>query len=208
MKNGDRYRYGLKLHTGPAAEPITLTEAKKHLYEDDTHNDAEINQMITEARKWVEEQTDAQLITATWTMTLDRFPDGSKWLVLPRWPVTSVEEIRYTDASGQSETLDLQSIVTRLESHGRARIARAQWQAWPSTLSTPDAVAIDFECGYGGASDVHETFKRAMLLLIGHWYENRSAVEVGTITKEVEFGVNALLEQMRPADELTEFDLG
>lgn len=37
----------------------------------------------------------------------------------------------------------------------------------------------------------------AMLLLIGHWYANREAVNVGNITSELPLGVDALLMQHR-----------
>ncbi len=37
----------------------------------------------------------------------------------------------------------------------------------------------------------------AMLLLIGHWYANREAVNVGNITSELPLGVEALLMQHR-----------
>lgn len=40
---------------------------------------------------------------------------------------------------------------------------------------------------------VPKTAIQAMYLLIGHWYENREAVVTGTISKEIEFAVNALL---------------
>ncbi|EEW3262234.1 phage gp6-like head-tail connector protein [Escherichia coli] len=37
----------------------------------------------------------------------------------------------------------------------------------------------------------------AMLLLIGHWYANREAVNVGNITSELPLGVEALLLRHR-----------
>ncbi|MBJ9352434.1 phage gp6-like head-tail connector protein [Citrobacter koseri] len=39
--------------------------------------------------------------------------------------------------------------------------------------------------------------KAAMLLLIGHWYANREAVNIGNITTEVPFAVEALLQPYR-----------
>ncbi|MBY5942774.1 head-tail connector protein [Halomonas sp. DP5N14-9] len=39
--------------------------------------------------------------------------------------------------------------------------------------------------------------RTAMLLLIGHWYENREAVVVGTITSEVPMAVEALIQPYR-----------
>ncbi|MDU1652735.1 MAG: head-tail connector protein [Leclercia adecarboxylata] len=42
-----------------------------------------------------------------------------------------------------------------------------------------------------------EDVKAAMLLLIGHWYANREAVNIGNITTAVPFAVEALLQPYR-----------
>ncbi|EIC82085.1 head-tail connector protein [Serratia sp. M24T3] len=42
-----------------------------------------------------------------------------------------------------------------------------------------------------------EDIETAMLLLIGHWYENREAVNVGNITSALDFAVIALLQPYR-----------
>ena len=39
--------------------------------------------------------------------------------------------------------------------------------------------------------------KAAMLLLIGHWYANREAVNIGNITTEIPFAIEALLQPYR-----------
>ncbi|MCU6671165.1 head-tail connector protein [Enterobacteriaceae bacterium H4N4] len=42
-----------------------------------------------------------------------------------------------------------------------------------------------------------EDVKAAMLLLIGHWYANREAVNINNITSAVPFAVEALLQPYR-----------
>ncbi|HBX8260394.1 MULTISPECIES: head-tail connector protein [Klebsiella pneumoniae complex] len=39
--------------------------------------------------------------------------------------------------------------------------------------------------------------KAAMLLLIGHWYANRESVNIGSITSEIPFATEALLQPYR-----------
>ncbi|ORM66145.1 head-tail connector protein [Pantoea rwandensis] len=39
--------------------------------------------------------------------------------------------------------------------------------------------------------------RTAMLLLIGHWYANREAVNIGNITSEIPLAVDALLQPHR-----------
>jgi hypothetical protein len=40
--------------------------------------------------------------------------------------------------------------------------------------------------------------KRAMLLLIGHWFENREAFVLGTVSPDVDFAICQLLDELRP----------
>lgn len=54
--------------------------------------------------------------------------------------------------------------------------------------------------GYSDDPDLillNDDVKAAMLLLIGHWYANREAVNIGNITSEVPFAVEALLQPYR-----------
>jgi hypothetical protein len=37
-----------------------------------------------------------------------------------------------------------------------------------------------------------------MLLLIGHWFENREAAALGVTSTEVDFAVRSLLDELRP----------
>ena len=89
---------------------------------------------------------------------------------------------------------------------GRDRLARgepalllpAYGKSWPSTRVWVDAngnypVEVRFIAGYGTAgTSVPETFRQAMLLLIGHWYENREEVSESLLSK-VPTGAEALL---------------
>jgi hypothetical protein len=44
---------------------------------------------------------------------------------------------------------------------------------------------------------VPAAIRHAILMLVGHWYEARSSVLTGTISKEIEFGVKSLLDSQR-----------
>lgn len=46
-------------------------------------------------------------------------------------------------------------------------------------------------------SDLKELAFMACKLLVAHWYENRSAIAVGTITKEIEFTVSNIYFQLK-----------
>lgn len=54
--------------------------------------------------------------------------------------------------------------------------------------------------GYADDPDpilLNDDVKAAMLLLIGHWYANREAVNIGNITTAVPFALEALLQPYR-----------
>ena len=200
--------YGLTVLDPPAVEPVSLAEARANSRIDTTDHDSKLTLSIEAARKWVEEQTETSLVSTQWRWTLDRFPRKRDWLMLPRWPVLSIEAIRYTDADGATQTISLPTVKLRKNNDGRGRIARVDWEAWPTTRVTPDAVEIDFTAGFGpAASDVPAIWKQPILLLVSHWFENAEASIVGTIVAEPPFGVHALIETLRDALDADDFDL-
>ncbi len=181
----------LKLITPPATEPITLLEAKRHLRVDVTDDDTLITSIITAAREYCETFQNRAYITQTWEMTLDSFPTMP--LKIPKPPLQSVDSIKYTDQNGVETLFDAANYVVDADSEP-GRIALAPGVSWPSvTLKPIGGVKIRFTAGYGDAAKVPMMAKQAMLLLIGHWYEHREAVVTGSISKEIEFAVHALL---------------
>ena len=188
--------YGLTLVTAPAAEPVSLTQAKAHLRVDHTSDDTLITEHITAARLQAEHTTKRQLITATYDLWLNTFPRGSQ-LVLPKPALQSVTTLKYTDYAGAETTWASSNYhVDATRVHGS--LVLAYGISWPSvTLRTVNGIAVRFVAGYGAAADVPQDIKNAMLLLIGHYYENREGV-VGTpgVTlnpHELPMGVLALL---------------
>jgi len=55
---------------------------------------------------------------------------------------------------------------------------------------------VTFVSGYGAAAAVPKAIKQALLLLIGHLYENREAVTTANLN-ELPMAVNALLYPYR-----------
>lgn len=43
----------------------------------------------------------------------------------------------------------------------------------------------------------NKLYKLAVMMLVGHWYDNRGIVVVGTITKEMEISFNSIIVQLR-----------
>ena len=71
-------------------------------------------------------------------------------------------------------------------------------QTWPPHLQDDNAISVTWWAGYGASgSDVPAAIRHAMLMLIAHWYESRSTVLVGSISKPLEFAVESLLSSQK-----------
>jgi uncharacterized phiE125 gp8 family phage protein len=77
------------------------------------------------------------------------------------------------------------------------RIAPRNGFAWPTPAKKLGAVQVEFVAGYGGPELVPQPVMQAMRLLVGHWYENREAVNVGNIVNAYPMAVSMLLADYR-----------
>lgn len=188
----------LKLATAPASEPVSLSEAKLHCRVDVSADDALITALITAAREEIERASRHALITQTWDYYLDEWPDGDE-LELPVAPLQSVTSVQYTDDAAVTATLSSGAYVVDTASRpGRLKLKSGQ--SWPTvTLAALNGVVVRFVAGFGSSgSNVDQSLRQAMLLLIGHWYENREAiVSSGAVPKQVPFAVEALCRSYR-----------
>ena len=112
----------------PAAEPLTLAEAKLHLRVDFSDDDALITALIVTARQQAEHRTGRALVSQQWRLGLDQFPDDS--LELPKPKLVSVQSVTYLDSNGTRQTLaggDYEVITDGLV----GRLVPAFGKSWP-----------------------------------------------------------------------------
>lgn len=177
--------------TGPVIEPVTLSEAKLHLRVDTSADDALITALIAAAREMIEERTGLALLTQTRDALALAFP-AERYIELLYPPVQSVTGVYYTETDGSSEqTL---SAAAYTLSVWNARITLKSGYAWPSGEMR---VRVRYVCGYTAAASVPQRLRQAVLLLIGHWYENREATQNGTVLREIPLAVEALINLER-----------
>lgn len=167
--------YGLTLVTGPATEPVTLAEAKSWLRVDHAADDAVITALVSAARQLAERQYDRQLVSATWRLTLRRFPCGE--IRLPRCPLRSVTSVQYLDADGALQTLDSSYYVADAAADP-GELSPAWGYSWPVTYPHPQAVRVTYQSGYGAASDVPEPIKAALKYTVACWFQRRGDGEL------------------------------
>jgi uncharacterized phiE125 gp8 family phage protein len=198
----------LKLITAPAAEPVTLDEAKAQcrIESVDTSQDATLNGYISAARQLVENETGLALCSQTWELQLSYFPracdgEGSYYGVIrpPKPPFQSCVSLSYQDQNGNTLTLtENTDFECHFDATSRAHVIPSYLRYWPVSRWYPGAVKLRYVAGYGDASAVPQALKQAILLIVGDWMENREAeVITNAIPKEVLFGVNFLLKDYK-----------
>lgn len=193
--------YGLTLVTAATAEPLTLDEAKKQVEIEraDHYHDAYLTSLIKAARNRAEIETSRQIMTATWDLTLDKFPDGYKHIKVPLPPLQSVTSVTYLDDDGDTQTFSSAAykVITGREP---GRIALRSGYAWYSTRNEEEVVTVRFVAGYTSAANVPDLLKIAMRMMIGHWFENREEVVVGNYATVIPKGAEDILYSCRPGD--------
>lgn len=186
---------GLSLVTAPALEPVSLAEAKAHCRIDTSDEDALLAGYILAARHHCETYLRRALMTQTWDFLLDT--DWPDCIELPKPPLQSVTSITYYDSAGALQTLATDQYRVSIKRNEGA-IEPAYSVTWPTVRDQSDTIVVRFVCGYGSnPGDVPEQIRQAMLLLIGHWYNNRETVNIGNIVNEMPFAADALLFPFR-----------
>jgi len=195
--------YSLEVATEPAAEPLTLAEAKEHLRVDLALEDELIEALIVAAREWTENYCRRSWIVRTLKLHLDYF-DAE--ILLPRGPVVSVASVEYMNGAALVALDPSAYVVDRFSLP--ARIRPVFGGTWPSVASVSlNGVVVTYDAGYPGstgappdlAANVPQAVKAAMKLLIGGWFENREHI-AEKAPAEVPLAVKSLLSALEVRD--------
>lgn len=185
----------LVMTSGPAAEPVTVAEAKAHLRIDHNAEDVLIGSLILTSRLHIEAALGLALISQGWRLLLDRWPSRGSVRV-PLRPMIGVGEVRVRAADGAPTVVPASDYVVDLES-AEPRIARAA-ASWPEPGRAVHGIEIDFTAGFGAAaSDVPAPIRQAVLLLVAHWYEHRDPIEIGSDATVIPHGISEMLAPWR-----------
>jgi uncharacterized phiE125 gp8 family phage protein len=204
--------------TAPAAEPVTLAQAKSQLVVDSsfTADDALITSLIVAARQHCENIMQRAVFNRTMQMNYDFFPYpyfrssigindrhtlyGLYWrqfaIKLARPACVSVTSITYIDLNGVTQTVSPSLYYVDAMSEP-ARIVPNPGLYWPySQAYLPGSVKVTYTAGTWGdgvtVNTCPQTICQAMLLLISYYYNHRDAAESNP-PKAIEFSVDALL---------------
>lgn len=191
MSNSKTKQYQLfsdvSVTTQPAEEPVTLAQAKLHCRVDTSDEDTLITALIVSARQLVESYCKRSLISQTRKLTLNGFP-GCDFIELPYGPVASVTSV--TSYNSDNDDAVFSTDAYKL---GADKIYLNDGYTWPSSLRDHDSCEIVYVAGRANADSLEQEFKQAVLMIVGHWYENRETVAVGTIAPEMPMTAAAIL---------------
>jgi uncharacterized phiE125 gp8 family phage protein len=172
------------------AEPVTWSDFATHSRIDSTGERTLIESYLTAARILAEDVSHRALMQRTVTLTLDKFPAGRRILELPRPPLTSVTSISYVDTGGATTAMASTNYVVDTASRP-GRLQPTYNTVWPTARDQLGAVTITYVAGATTSTNVAETDKQAIRMLVGHWFQNREAV--GTLPNEIAFAFNTLV---------------
>lgn len=154
-------------------EPLTLVEAKAHLRVDFAEDDALISALVVAAREQAENYICAPIRCRTETIQTQGFPASYR---IPG--LNAVNSIGYG-----AETFTDYTVLNDVVSG-----------CFPTT---DEVVTIEYSAGYPTEAEVPQAIKQALLLTVGHLYENREAVVLGVAANEVPMTTMALLHPYR-----------
>ena len=156
-----------------ASEPVSLTEAKKHLeLGGGSEHDDQLGLLIEAARNQWEHDTSTVMVSQAWRQYLDKFQEFRFF----NEPVSAITSVAYYDETNSVQTLS--TSVYDLDVSRNAIVVRDN-VLWPGTYARWDAVTINYTVGL---ASVPAIAKQAMLLLIGHYFENRDMLMTDAIT--------------------------
>lgn len=190
--------YALSLITAATTESVSLEELERHLRIDsvDAGEQADLRNLVRTAERYIQKGYGRQVSPATWRLTMDDFffrtekDSQLTYIPIPLPPLASSTSVTYVDTSGTSTVWATSNYTVDTYSEP-GRILPVFGQTWPSVRVQANAVEIHFTAG---STDPSQATRHAVKMLCGHWNENREALAMGTISKELELSVAALLD--------------
>lgn len=187
-----------QLVTAPAAPLLSTAEAKAHCRVDHDDENSLIDDIVSDVTSYLDGWGGVMgrcLIRQTWRQD---YAGWSGVLRIPFPDVSSITSVTYKDTSGVEQTVSSADYVMKQDQLSAYIRFKSTFTAPALELDNPSPVSVTYVAGYGADADaVPGAIKRAALLLVGHYYENREAVTVGVVSTDLVMAVDALIAPHR-----------
>jgi uncharacterized phiE125 gp8 family phage protein len=161
-------RYGLTLYAGPTDEPLSYGQVKSQIQASSNDHEALIAELIVSARQTVEQDTGLRLLSQTWDLTLDAFPDDA--IELPIGPLQSVTSITVTPVTGAAAVVASTNYIVDT---ANGRIVLADTGTWPGDIRIAAGIVVRCVLGYATTALVPAPLVDAMRELVASRYAAR-----------------------------------
>jgi uncharacterized phiE125 gp8 family phage protein len=187
------------LISGPDERPISLEEAKAHARVYHAEDDALIETYIAAAVAHLDGRSGVLgrcMVDQQWRAQFSAWP-ADRQLRLP-FPDVSAVVVTYRDEDDAEQTLSATMYEVAEDEIGGVLQLRRGFNSPALADDRAAPISVTFTAGYGDAEDVPATLRAALLLIVGHFYENREAVIVGQVdAKALPLGVDTLIAPHR-----------
>lgn len=184
---------------------VTIEEARAHLVELPAEDETYVRSLVLAATTWIDGPT-GWLGRPLGIQTLELSASGFSSLEcetspLPFSPVLDVVSVNFRRPDGVWELLPPAEYV-----FDELNVYPASGKAWPALFDgRGHTVRVRYKVGSAVmegeppalATQVPESIKFAILLLVAHWYRNREPVVIGAPVANLPFAVDALLQPYR-----------
>jgi uncharacterized phiE125 gp8 family phage protein len=176
---------GIKLHTAPTLEPITLAQVKANSNIDTTDFDTMISDVIIPwVRQAAENRMGSVIMQRTVDQTLDEFPVAEIALEQPpAWnhqcvsPLPlSITSVTYIDEAGDTQTVDAADYSLD-DSNWPFWLLPAVDTDWPDTREQANAVTIRVVKGYDAITKIPADIRQWLLLAADFAINNRGLMD-------------------------------
>lgn len=170
----------IRLITPPTEQPVSLDEAKEHLYVTDDDHDQDIRRKVKAATVFCQRRVPGhrQFMAATYDASMADFPIGDQRITLPFPPLHSVVKIDYYNSSGTlvqstaaGSTFSSTGWIVVKPTDKPGYIEPAFNKVWPTTRERPDAVTVRFVAGSTTTQTVSDDAKLAVLTKLEHLWD-------------------------------------
>lgn len=173
--------------------PLDLIEVKTHCKIDGNDEDAYLTGLIQSAAATFERESKLLLMAAEYVSVFGRWAGALAGL---QGPLAQVLSISYVDVLGASVEMSSDYYQVSQLYPDRVHITQPL-DLLPLLALHPEPILVRYLAGYTAPAQLPPEFRQWLLLMVGHWYENRTPLVIAVNTAEVPLSAKYLMNLIR-----------